>query len=297
LDPVFRWYGNTNDTTPPFFVGHEYKTSALGADTTFYVSVSGSNYCEGSVRDTVEITIACFTVRGTVFPLVFFDDEAIDTLFTIEVRLYIPPPPGTTDPPAYLRRFPWSYRTTAVHYDGSVHVPGTPKYPGFSGSLVNPGAPINWRIIGRQPPEGTVVDTTVLQLGEVPVIQEDLKAAVGYYTFTDVAPGNYILTLSRVGHVTRYAKVTVASGRTPFFEHRELIGGDVNGDLRVDAIDINSINSRLGIVYGDAGYDAMYDINGNSEIDAADLSLTKFFQGFHLEGYEDTLEFLMDYRR
>jgi len=290
LNPVFRWYSNAEGGTP-FYVGHEYKTSALKADTTFYVSVSGSNYCEGSVRDTVEIFITCFTVHGTVFPLVFIGDDEIDAVFTIEAKLYAPPPPNTADPIAYLRRVAPLHDTIAVHYNGSVYVPGTPRNPGYSGSLINPGAPIIWEIINKIPDLGMEKDTTTLRPGEEAAI------SVGHYTFENVAPGNYVLTLSRPGFITRYAKVTVVSGGTPFIEHRELIGGDVNNDMRIDPLDINAINYRLGYTFGDGGYDARYDINGNTEIEIGDISLVKFFQGFHIEGYEDTSEWLKEYNQ
>jgi len=285
---VFKWYSNPTGGTP-FYTGSEYKTSALKADTTFYLSVSGSNYCEGSVRDTVEVSIECFTVHGTVFPLVFFNDEAIDTLFTIEAKLYVPPTPGSGDPVAYFRRVRPLHEATAVHYNGSVHVPGTPRNPGYSSSLVNPGYPINWKIINKQPEPGAEKDTTALLPGEA------AASSVGHYTFENVSPGDYILTLSRPGYITRYAKVTVGSGITPFIKHRELIGGDVNGDMVIDPLDAIAISYRIGYVFTDKAYDARYDINGNTEIETGDLSLVKFFQGFHYEGYEDTSEWLNEY--
>jgi len=286
ISPVFKWYSNAEGGTP-FYTGNEYKTSALKADTTFYLSVSGSNYCEGSVRDTVEITLACFTVHGTVFPLVFIGDDEIDALFTIQARLYAAPPPGMGDPIAYLRRVRPLHDTIAVRYNGSVHVPGTPKNPGYSGSLLNPGYPINWRIINKEPDPGIEKDTTTVLPGET--------SLVGHYTFQNVAPGNYVLTLSRPGFITRYAKVTVVSGSAPFFEHRELIGGDVNNDMKIDVLDINAINYRIGYAFGDVGYEAQYDINGNTEIEIGDISLVKSYQGFHIQGYVDTNEWLEEY--
>jgi hypothetical protein len=44
-NPVFRWYRSQTETTP-FHIGDTYTTSALTADSTFYVSVSGDNYYE-----------------------------------------------------------------------------------------------------------------------------------------------------------------------------------------------------------------------------------------------------------
>jgi hypothetical protein len=292
-NPVFKWYSHAEGGIP-LHVGHKYKTDALKADATYYVSVSGSNYCEGSVRDAVKVTITCFTLHGTVFPLVFHDDDEKDAPFAIIARLYAPPPPGLPNPIFYLQNPNLStplYETTAVHYDGSVHVHDTPKNPGVVGSLINPGHPINWKIIGKEPDPGAEKDTTTLRPGE----KGDLS--VGHYTFHNVAPGDYILALSRAGFITRYTKITVVSGGSSFIKHRELIGGNVIGRMRIESSDINRINSLIGYSFGNSNYDARYDLNGDLIIDNDDLSLVKSYQGFHKQGYEDTHEWLMEYRQ
>jgi len=59
-NPVFKWY-TTVDGTTPFWTEAEYSTGALFAPTTFYVSVEGTNYCEGNAdengRYKVEVTV------------------------------------------------------------------------------------------------------------------------------------------------------------------------------------------------------------------------------------------------
>jgi uncharacterized protein (TIGR02145 family) len=61
-NPVFLWY-NSQTSATPFFRGPFYTTS-LTENTTFYISVSGSNYCENPVnaRKPVAITAAICTL-------------------------------------------------------------------------------------------------------------------------------------------------------------------------------------------------------------------------------------------
>jgi len=287
--PSYKWYSTATGGTP-FHLTASYTTGSLTADATFYVSVSGDNYCEGNVRDTVKVTIGCNTVRGTVFPLVFIGDKNIDTLFTITAKLYELPPAGTADPIAHLRRVLPVDETTAVYYNGSVHVPGTPKNPGYSGSLINPGDSINWGIINKPIDPGMTKDTITVRPNEEPT------NPIGLYSFSEVALGEYVLVLSRPGFIPRYTKIAVGSNGIQFIKHRELIGGDVNNDMKIDVLDINAINYRLGYDYGDSNYDARYDINGNAAIEIGDISLVKSFQGFHIEGYHDTSEWIKEYQ-
>jgi hypothetical protein len=231
-------------------------------------------------------TPSAFTIQGTVFPLVHFGDKDIDTLFTITARLYEVPRQGIADPIAMINRATALYETTAVLYTGAVYVPGTPKNPGYSGELNNPGYPINWSYIGRvRNPD--LIDKTLTLPGEAPS-----RPVVGLYTFENVAPGDYILALLRPGFITRYAKVNISSGGVPYFEHRELVGGDMNGDRKIDSQDIGEIYRRIGVGFGDSAYDARYDINGNGDVQNSDVSLARGFQSFQIEGYGDTKEWL-----
>jgi hypothetical protein len=285
-NPVYRWYSEPAGGTP-FYTGASYTTSLLTADTTFYVSVSGDNYCEGDVRE-VKVTIGCFTIQGTVFPFVFYDMPAIDTLFNITAALYAVPRLTSADPFRVIYNSTPLYKTTASLYDGSVHVPGTPKNPGFSGNLNNPGYPINWSLINRQRDPDAVDNTPVLP-GEAPS-----QTTVGLYTFFDVPEGDYLLVLSRPGLLTRYAKITVSAGNL-FVEHRELVAGDANNNREIDGQDVTEIYRRMGIGFGDDNYNARYDINSSGDIDISDVSLARGFQGFNVEGYEDTKEWLLEY--
>jgi hypothetical protein len=281
-NPVYRWYRTAEGATQ-YHTGSSYTSSLLTADTTWYVTVSGDNYCEGAIRDTVDITITCFTLRGTVFPLVHVR-ASIDRLFPVTAALYAVPRSTVRDPIGVIRRSTPLYTGQATYYDGSTYIAGTPKYPGRQGRTDNPGLPIDWSRIHKTP--GPVNDTPVTP-GEIPT------APVGLYTLYDVQPGDYVLMVSRAGYIPRFAKITV-SGNT-LLGHRELIGGDVDQSLFIGGEDISLINKYNGNAQGDEKYDPAYDTNGNAEIEDADISLVKYYQGFDHEGYLDTMQWLSIY--
>ena len=105
-----------------------------------------------------------------------------------------------------------------------------------------------------------------------------------------------MLKLSGAGYVPRFAKVTVPPCDRCIIQHRELVRGDVNNSMKIDVSDINEINYKVGCFFGAPGYEASYDVNGDSAIDIIDVSFVNFYQGFHIEGYDDTLEWLIEHR-
>jgi hypothetical protein len=155
----------------------------------------------------------------------------------------------------------------------------------------NPGVAIDWSIINKiqtSPPDSTSVTP-----GQKPKLPE----AVGLYRFENVPQGDYVLVLSRPGYLPRYAKITILNDNLTV-GHREIIGGDVNGDMAINALDINATNSRVVSKFNSIGnYEARFDINGDDQIDSDDVDLIRFFQAFHIEGYTDTLEWLMEHRQ
>jgi hypothetical protein len=56
INPVFEWYGEATGGTP-FHTENSYTTSLLTEDTTFYVSVSGDNYCSSTERKAVTVHV------------------------------------------------------------------------------------------------------------------------------------------------------------------------------------------------------------------------------------------------
>jgi subtilisin family serine protease len=224
-----------------------------------------------------------YNVIGTVFPFVYYNYPPLDNLFNITASLYAVPAYTTKKSVvinAVLNSAPVC-STTVVRYDAAIHyVPGTPKNPGYIGALDNPGEPIDWSIINKIP--GTP-DNTPAAPGEQPT------CPVGLYSFPTVAPGNYLLVLSRLGYVIRLTEITVPQGGILFAGHRELVAGDVNGDHEVDVNDVNDIYYNLGYNYFyDPQYNAKYDLNGSGDVDIGDVSLAKGLQGFKPRGYLDT---------
>jgi hypothetical protein len=69
-NPVYKWYSSKAETTP-FYTGTSYTTSNLTADTTFYISVSGTDYCENSAdnRKEVRVTVYDSLTAGSISDL------------------------------------------------------------------------------------------------------------------------------------------------------------------------------------------------------------------------------------
>jgi len=227
----------------------------------------------------VELAVkSCATVRGTVFPFIHYDEPEIANLFPIVARLF-DVALIAQGPFAILNAEP-IHIDTATYYDGTDFISRTPKFPGYIGRLDNPNfPPINWAALGYTAGEP---DTTFLLPGQIP------QTPVGCYKFENVEHGVYILALSRGGYVTRFAKINVQDANVTL-GHRELILGDVNGDLKVDEDDIEIIISKIS-QYGNTLYDPQYDLNGDLRINAADISLLNFYLHFFFELYKDTEE-------
>jgi len=169
------------------------------------------------------------------------------------------------------------YTVTAKYYDGSDFIPNTPKYPGYSGQTNNPGVTINWAAMGYRP---SPTNNTYLLPGELP------QTNIGVYKFENVLPGDYVLALSRGGYATRFAEVTIADADT-LLGHRELILGDTNGDLVIDAEDIRFLTNQFSS-YGDPAFNSALDLNGDLSVDMSDVSLIRMFLNFIITYYSDT---------
>ncbi|MCL2246225.1 MAG: PKD domain-containing protein, partial [Lentimicrobiaceae bacterium] len=60
-NPTFYWYKSQNSTTI-LNIGETYDTGILTSDTAFYVSVSGSSYCENATGDRKKVSVAIISV-------------------------------------------------------------------------------------------------------------------------------------------------------------------------------------------------------------------------------------------
>jgi len=230
-----------------------------------------------TVMSPTMIMVPCPTalVSGTVFPFIYYEDPELTKLFPVVARLYDISllSQGAN---AILASQPL-YTDTAKYYDGTEFMPNTPNYPGYLGSLSNPGFPINKAAIGYTGNERTIIP---LQEGEKP------KTSIGLYKFSEVKQGEYILVLSKGGYVTRFVKIN-ANTEILLLTHRELIPGDATGNFSVEVADILFLLSKIS-EYGDLLYNPDFDLNGDLKIDPTDISIMNVYMNFHAKYYEDS---------
>jgi len=145
--------------------------------------------------------------------------------------------------------------------------------------------PIFWNKLGLG--TDTPVNNTPLTISDnVPT------SPIGLYTFTKVAPGDYILEITRSGFLTRFAKITVNSDGS--LGHRELIAGAVAGGMDITDSDMSAVKSKNGSEYGSEdgpSYNPGYDLNADGFIDSTDRTITITNGGVYAipeEMYDDT---------
>ena len=269
------WYdaatnGNILPSNTPLVVGASYwaAQSSVG--------------CTGD-RIEIIITDSCYTVYGTMFPFVHWNNPAIDSKFPVTVKLFnIPTGNGIaqfntikSNPTSAIRE------TLATYYDGSVFVPGTPKDPGVIGATNNPGLPIDWTLINKT---AGIQSTDTVIAGEIPT------PPVGMYKFDNLKPGFYILEISRGGYLTRWGVIEVTTdGKS--LGHRELIAGDVNGDLTINAFDASVIKANESNT-GQPSYNPDYDLEGNSSVDGNEIQIIQGNDGATIIIYNETKDWL-----
>ena len=291
--PIFKWY-ETATSTPELFTGNPFVSSTLQTDTVFYVSVSGNGYCESSTRLQVNIPVNCTHIRGTMFPFVHMNsgddpegDRAFNALFPVTASLYEIPPAGLEDPIEAIDNSTPIQSVRAVYYDGSIHIPGTPKYPGMLGRRNQPGVPINWGRI-QQEQDPATNHTPVTGVRDVPI-----GDPVGMFTFENVTIGReYVLYLHRPGYLTRYAKITVEPNGV--LGHRFLIPGDLNGDSRISSQDVSLLSGNFS-AYGRPAYNPAFDLDANARVESHDNSLLNYYLNCTLNIYTDTFDFVRWY--
>jgi|GEM_PF-1574721 len=269
------WYATAvlNDPLP--------LNTPLAAGATYY-AVQMSETCV-SRPAAVSVTDECYTIRGTIFPFVHeAGNDEFNALFPVIVKLTALPAP-TYNPVGAALRLPVLYTAAAVYYDGSIYVPGTPKHPGRIGLQNNPGERIRWQEVLNKVP-GIPDNTPVSGIGDVP------DAPVGLFTFINIVPGDYLLHITRKGYVTRFVKITV--NNSIGLGHRELLAGDVNGDIVVDPIDLSSIKARISYI-GLPNYTPWFDLNADGSVDnEGDRLIILSNLGANVEIYEDTYDWM-----
>jgi hypothetical protein len=148
----------------------------------------------------------------------------------------------------------------------------------------NPGLPIRWEDL--MIPVLSDPDAT-------PLTETDYcsTAPIGKYAFENIAGGNYVLEISRPGFLTRYGVITVEGD--DYLGHRELLAGDVNGDLMINEKDLSAVRLKTG-EYGSAAYDSKYDLNGDQSCNNSDAGIVRFNLGAYCTIYQETFDFVTD---
>jgi len=267
-------YGDKLPLSTELHVGYDY-----------WAAQSSMGDCEGA-RAKVTITDSCYTVYGTMFPFVY-DEGATEfnAEFPVSVKLYAVPAKDGNNPILSILSAGALYTTQAVYYDGTIHIPGTPKDPGSIGAFDNPGETINWDDIGKTP--GTPDNTPVAAKGDFP------DPPVGMFKFENVKPGSYILEIYRKGYIIRWGEVEIDKHGMSL-GHRELIAGDINDDLVVDFADLSWTNAK-NASYPDALYDSRFDLNGDGNVDGEDIQILMNNFGAYMGTYEETFNWVNGY--
>ena len=98
-----------------------------------------------------------------------------------------------------------------------------------------------------------------------------LTGGVEEYCFTEIEPSEYIIKISKPNHITREYKVTV--DRNIELDIQLNLSGDLNGDGKVNAIDVARANAHAKGVTTLVDYDfACADVNGDGKVNALDVA-------------------------
>ena len=253
---------------------------------------SGKSYWAAQVygdcaSDRVEITITneCYVAYGTIFPFVHINDDNFNAKFPVTVKLFELPAKDGNDPLMAIHNSTSIQTVHATFYDGSVFIPGTPRNPGVIGNTNNPGLEISWEDIGKT--VGTIDNTLLTENDNTPSVP------IGMYKFENMAPGDYVIEISRQGYVTRYGVITIdIDGKS--LGHRELIAGDVTGDFMIDGADVSSIISHF-TDNTNVQYDPRYDLNGDGNANSGDFQIIIGNLNANIGTYLETLEWINSY--
>ena len=188
-------------------------------------------------------------------------------------KLYMMPPAAAIDKIGYIRKQTPIQTQLVTYYDckdpdpDAIIIVGAPKNPGIMGNTNNPGKPIRWNTILGGGFKQDTVDGATLSLSDPCPTQN-----IGKYIFKQIPFGEYVLEITRQGFLPRYGVIKVEA--TEYLGHRELLGGDVNGDLLINEKDITVIIPK-STNYGSLLYDWKYDFNGDRYINGGDQSIIR----------------------
>jgi hypothetical protein len=270
-----KWYENE--------LGGDALPSNTMVTNSEYWAAQSSGSCE-SERIKITIMPVCYSPTGTVFPFVYTGDATYDKQFVTTAKLYLAPPSAALDKIAYVRKQGAIRETQVTYYDcfNDTPIVGAPRYPGTIGATNNPGLKINWNILGITTP-GPVSNDKLTSALPCPA------SNMGKYILKDIAPGDYVLEIARQGFLTRYGLVSINNDN--YLEHREILGGDLNSDLKIDEKDLSAVIPKRSI-YNTPNYTWKYDLTGGRSIDDSDLQVIRRNSGAFGDIYEETEDWL-----
>jgi len=244
--------------------------------------VVGTGIVEVTV--TVNECIVTHTVFGTMFPFVHTGNDEFDAQFITTARLYAIPPEFVFDKLGYLRMQIPIYGEMINYYDCAVDdiIVEAPLNPGVVGKTNNPGLPIRWEAKGIFEP-GIQDDATLTETEKCP------RGNIGKFEFKNVLPNDYVLEIARPGFLPRYAVITVENDG--YLGHRELLGGDVNGDLVINEKDLSAVQIKVS-AYGSEDYNWKYDLDGNQSVNSSDIGVIRFNLNANTAIYMETYNWL-----
>ncbi len=92
------------------------------------------------------------------------------------------------------------------------------------------------------------------------------------YTFDAVTPGDYVITVSKNNHVSRTYEVTVEDEEVTQDVKIHLLG-DINGDGKVNTLDVARANAHAKGVNTLTGYELLCaDVNGDGKVNTLDVA-------------------------
>jgi len=96
----------------------------------------------------------------------------------------------------------------------------------------------------------------------------------GEFVVSGVPVGTFPIVARVAGYLASVGQVTISSVNPNAVSNMLLLSGDINGDGRIDILDVVIVSQALGNAVGDPRFDARADVNADGKIDIIDLVAT-----------------------
>jgi len=119
-----------------------------------------------------------------------------------------------------------------------------------------------------------VGNTLVPRFGGVKVVVSGIEATTndaGQFTVAGVPAGTWAVTVSVPGYLSHTGQVAISSTTPHATINVVLVSGDLNGDGRINILDVVIVSEAFGSASGGANWDARADINLDGKVDILDL--------------------------